>query len=341
MMDIALPGRNPRANRLTWDHRTGTTHPAMRIVYGHENLEQPPPGVVMTVGTFDGVHRGHQAVIAEVVRRARAVDGTAVVYSFYPPPWRVLGRTENPFLITTFLDKASLIAALGVDVLVTETFSSDFQNLDARTFVDDVIIGSFAPREVLVGYDFRFGRKRQGSLPCMAERLARTGGTAEQLGAQHLDEAPISSSRVRRAVVEGDMQEAARLLGRWHFLSGAIVRGRGRGRTIGFPTANLSPRTELIPGPGVYAVLLQTRDGVIPGIANLGYRPTFAEQNFTIEAFLFDFEGDLYGEQAKLHIVHRVREERRFESKEALMAQIDRDVEQVRAMMPFGDPPGA
>jgi riboflavin kinase / FMN adenylyltransferase len=310
----------------------------MRIVYGHQSLEQPPPDVVMTVGTFDGVHRGHQAVISEVVRRARAIGGTALVYSFYPPPWRVLGRTENPFLITTFLDKATLMAALGVDVLVTETFSSDFQNLDAKTFVDDVIIGSFAPKEVLVGYDFRFGRKRQGSLPCMAERLARTGGTAEQLGAEHLDDAAISSSRVRRAVVDGDMHEAARLLGRWHFLSGAVVRGQGRGAGIGFPTANLSPRTELIPGPGVYAVMLQTRLGIFPGVANLGFRPTFAEHGFSIEAFLFDFDGDLYGEEVKLHTIHRVRGERRFESKDALVEQIAKDAEQVRAMLPFPDP---
>lgn len=310
----------------------------MRIVYGHEKLEQPPRDVVMTVGTFDGVHRGHQAIIAEVVRRARAIGGTAVVYSFYPPPWRVLGRTENPFLITAFLDKASLIASLGVDLLVTETFSSDFQDLDAATFVDDVLIGSFAPREVLVGYDFRFGRKRRGNLPCMAERLAHTGGSAAQMDAEQLDDEPISSSRVRRAVVAGQMDEATRLLGRWHFLSGAVVRGCGRGSGIGFPTANLSPSTELIPGPGVYAVMLQTREGLFPGVANLGFRPTFAEQNFSIEAYLFDFDGDLYGEQVRLHIVFRVRGERRFESKEALVEQIGRDVEQVKGMLPFPAP---
>lgn len=311
----------------------------MRIVYGHDSLEQPPPGVVLTVGTFDGVHRGHQAIIAEVVRRARAAGGTSVVYSFYPPPWRVLGRTDNPFLITTFLDKAMLIAALGVDVLVTETFSSDFQNLDAATFVDDVLIRSFRPREVLVGYDFRFGRKRRGTLPCLAERLARVGGSAEQLGAQEADAEPISSSRVRAAVVEGRMEDAGRLLGRWHFLSGAVVKGRGRGRTLGFPTANLSPRTELIPGPGVYAVMLQTREGLFDGIANLGYRPTFHEHDFSIEAFLFDYEGDLYGEQAKLYFVHRVRGERAFESKDELVAQIQKDIAQVMGMRPFGPPP--
>ncbi len=307
----------------------------MRIVYGHAALTSPPPDAVMTVGTFDGVHLGHREIIRRVVARAREIGGTAVVYSFFPPPWRILGRSENPYLITTFGDKASLIADLGVDLLVTETFTTGFRALGAEEFVRGVLLRSFHPREVLVGYDFRFGERRKGDLALLQRELSVARATAERVEAVSADGEPISSTRIRRAVIEGRVEAAARLLGRHHFISGAVVRGRGRGRTLGFPTANLSPRTELIPGPGVYAVVLEVDGERISGIANLGFRPTFAEESFSIEAFLFDFDGDLYGVQARLHVVARVREERKFASGEELIAQIDRDIATVRAMMPF------
>ena len=307
----------------------------MRIVYGHENIDTPLHDVTMTVGTFDGVHEGHRDIVERVVRRARETGGTAVVYSFYPPPWRILGRTENPFLITTFRDKATLMAEMGVDVLVTETFSSGFQRLDACSFIHEVLVRSFAPREVLVGYDFRFGKKRQGDLELLQQELA-PHGTAWQVDAVTVEGEVVSSTRIRGAVVEGDLDTATKLLGRRHFISGPVVRGDGRGRTIGYPTANISPKTELIPAPGVYAVLLETPDGEAhPGVANLGYRPTFAGKSFSIEAHLFDFDGDLYGLRTRLHFVARVRGERRFESRDALVEQIRRDERKVRGMLPF------
>jgi len=310
----------------------------MRIIYGHASIAPPLHGAVMTVGTFDGVHRGHQAMIGRLVQRARDCGGTPVVYSFYPPPWRVLGRTENPFLITTFQDKASLLADMGVEVLVTETFSSGFQSLDAVSFVRDVLIASFDPKEVLVGYDFRFGRKRLGDIELLQRELRRCDARASQVDAVSLDGDVVSSTRVRRAVVSGDLSFAEHLLGRRHFISGAVVRGRGRGRSIGFPTANISPLTELVPAPGVYAIELETAEGCHPGVANLGFRPTFAEHDFSIEAHLFDFDGDLYGETVRLHFVARIREEQKFDSKDALIEQIHSDVRRVREMVPFPEP---
>jgi riboflavin kinase/FMN adenylyltransferase len=307
----------------------------MRIVYGHQNIDPPPTDVVMTVGTFDGVHLGHQAIIREVVRRARETAGTSVVYSFYPPPWRVLGRTTNPFLVTTFQDKAALIASLGVDLLVTDAFTSDFQRLGAEEFAREVLVSSFRPRQLLIGYDFRFGQERRGDLELLERELALLGACARQIEAVRHDGEIVSSTRIRKAVVEGDVAGAARLLGRYHFMAGAVVHDRGRGSALGFPTANLSPRTELIPGPGVYAVMLETDDGRWSGVANLGYRPTFAEQNFSVEAFLFDFEGDLYGRRARMHFVDRIRGERKFGSREELVGQIERDVARVRGMLPF------
>jgi len=321
---------------LTMQPASATTlATTMRIIYGHSSIAPPLHGAVMTVGTFDGVHRGHQAIIERLVKRARECDGTPVVYSFYPPPWRVLGRTENPFLITTFQDKASLMAELGVEVLVTETFSSGFQSLDAVSFVRDVLVASFDPKEVLVGYDFRFGRKRKGDIELLQRELQRCGARAARVDAVSLHGDVVSSTRVRRAVVSGDLRFAEHLLGRRHFISGAVVRGRGRGRSIGFPTANISPLTELIPAPGVYAVELETAGERHAGVANLGFRPTFAERDFSIEAHLFDFHGDLYGETVRLHFVERIREEQKFDSREALIDQIHADIRRVRGMVPF------
>ncbi|MCK6527506.1 riboflavin biosynthesis protein RibF [Myxococcota bacterium] len=310
----------------------------MRIVYDHREIGAPPRDAVMTIGTFDGVHLGHQRLVGEVVRRARETGGESVVYSFYPPPWRVLGRGRHPYLITTFEDKASLLSALGVDLLVTEEFTPEVQAQDPGAFARDVIEGRLRPRAIVVGYDFGFGRDRSGDFAFL-DRFFRPAGTSvSQFPPVLVGGEPVSCSRIREAVVGGRVADAARLLGRWHFLSGAVVRGRGRGRTIGFPTANIQPRTELLPGPGVFAVRLTCDRGEWDGVANVGLRPTFAEREVSVEAHLFGFDGDLYGETVRLHFVDRVRDEVRFPDVEALKAQIRRDVEAVRSRLPL--PPG-
>jgi len=294
----------------------------------------------MTMGTFDGLHIGHRTIIDCVVARARKTNTKALVYSFYPPPWRILGRGKHPYLILTFKDKVELLASMGVDYLVTEEFSPDLQRVSHQEFAAEVLRDRFAPTEMHVGYDFHFGRDRLGDWRFLNSFFEPLGTEVRPHGAVRDGDEIIGCGAIREKVRSGQVAEAARMLGRNHFLRGIVVKGRGRGRGIGFPTANLVASTELVPPPGVYACEIELgSDGSIhPAIANLGFRPTFAEQSFTIEAHLFDFSGDLYGERIRIHFVDKVRDELRFDGVDALVEQIHNDVEQVRAMLPFGPP---
>ncbi len=315
----------------------------MKILYGYKSVEKPLGPLVMTMGTFDGLHVGHRTLIECVVDRAKKTGRHALVYSFYPPPWRVLGRGKHPYLILTFKDKVELLSSLGVDFLVTEEFTPDLQRISHSDFAEQVLRDRFAPSELHIGYDFHFGRDRLGDWKYLHDFFSPLGTEVRAHGAVRDGTEIIGCSAIREKVREGRVSEAARMLGRFHFLRGIVIKGRGRGRGIGFPTANIETNTELIPPPGVYACQIEIgRDGSIhPAIANLGFRPTFAEQSFSTEAHLFDFSGDLYGENVRIHFVKRVREERHFDGVEALVTQIHRDVAQVRSMMPFDAPPTA
>lgn len=309
----------------------------VQIHHGTDDLSAPLPPCVATVGTYDGLHLGHRAIIEGAVQRARKLGLPAVVYSFWPPPWRSLGTARVPFLILSFQDKVDLIARMGVDVLVTQGFTPEIQQMDAEDFARDVLFLRCGVRELHVGYDFRFGRGRAGDAALLTTVLGPLGVEVRPHGAVRVDGEIVGCTRVRERVIDGDVEGAASMLGRRHFVRGVVVKGRGRGRTIGFPTANVEPTTELLPRPGVYAVELQVGDDpqLRPGVANLGFRPTFAEKELSFEIHLFDFAGDLYGERVRASFVARVRDERRFESREALIEQIHHDAAQVRALLPF------
>jgi len=315
----------------------------VKILYGYKSVGEPLGQVVMTMGTFDGLHVGHRTLIECVVDRAKKTGSQALVYSFYPPPWRVLGRGKHPYLILTFKDKVKLLSSMGVDYLVTEEFTPDLQRISHTDFSEQVLRDRFGPSELHIGYDFHFGRDRLGDWQYLRSFFEPLGTEVRAHGAVRDGVEIIGCSAIRERVRTGRVADAARMLGRYHFLRGVVVKGRGRGRGIGFPTANIEASTELVPPPGVYACQLELeRDGSLhPAIANLGFRPTFAEQSFSIEAHLFDFSGDLYGEKVRIHFVDWVREERHFDGIEALVQQIHEDVGRVRTMIPFGPPPEA
>ena len=313
----------------------------MQIIYGYKAVEEALGPLVMTIGTFDGLHVGHRAIIERIVDRARKTGSRSLVYSFFPPPWRVLGRSGHPYLILTLKDKIDLLHSMGVDVLVTEEFDHDLRAMLHTDFADRVLRDLLDPREVHVGYDFRFGLDRLGDARFLARFFEGFPTEVRPHGAVRIDGGIVGCSLIRELVRAGRVRESAPLLGRWHFVRGVVVRGRGRGSTIGVPTANIAPRTELVPPPGVYAVELQVGKDPKrhPGVANLGFRPTFAEADFSIEVHLFDFDGDLYGERVRVAFVDRVRDEQKFADAEALVARIRTDVAHVRALLPFGDPP--
>ena len=263
-----------------------------------------------------------------LLERAQELDAPSLVYTFDPPPRLVLQPEGAPPQIASLDQKIEGLSALGVDHIVVEAFTPHFGAQPADWFVSTVLADRLQPRAMVVGYDFRYGRGRSGNADTLRRQLPEL--PVETVEALVLDDGlVVGSSRIREAVAEGRVADAALLLGRPYRLQGVVVEGDRRGRTLGFPTANLVTPAELIPGPGVYAVRCAGR----PGVANLGVRPTFDGNRFVIEVHLFDFDGDLYGQRLDVDFQARIRPERRFSSSQALAAQIRQDADEARQLL--------
>ena len=298
-------------------------------------------GTVATVGTFDGVHRGHQAVLAEIVRRARARGLASLVVTFDPHPLEVVNPAAAPRLLTLPDEKRELVTALGLDRVELVRFTPALARLAPEQFVRDVLRAQYRMQELVLGYDHGFGRGRSGDVE-LVRRLAREQGFAvEVVGAVTEDGQPVSSSVIRTAVAHGDLDPARRWLGRAYSLRGVVERGAGRGRTIGIPTINLTtpdPR-KLLPPDGVYAVRVELQGkreegrGKYGGMMNQGSRPTFGVHARGLEIHLFDFTGDLYGATVTVEWVRRLRDVQTFPSRQALADQIERDALAARAIL--------
>ena len=295
---------------------------------------------VVTTGTFDGVHRGHQAIVRYLVDRARDIGGVPTVVTFDPHPREVILGHTIP-LLTTLGERADALEALGVERFVVVPFSRDLSLLEPEDYVADVLAGRVGMREIVVGYDHRFGRKARGDRALLERLGADLGFSVDVIPEQVDGDVTVSSTEVRRLLADGRAQRAAELLGRPYRLSGTVVRGDGRGRTIGVPTANVRPgdARKLIPGRGVYAVRAVLDDGAAAdGMMNVGHRPTFeTDGRSTVEVHLFDWSGDLYGRQVAVDVVARLRDERRFDGVEALVAQLGRDAADARRRLAEGE----
>ncbi|MFH1034241.1 MAG: bifunctional riboflavin kinase/FAD synthetase [Pseudomonadota bacterium] len=307
----------------------------MSVLHGLEELRVRYPRPVVTIGNFDGVHRGHQALFAKVLERAAALGGTSLALTFEPHPMRVLRPAVNLPLITPLDQKLRLIQDMGIQVVLCARFDEDFARLSADDFVDKLLVGRLGVAEVVVGYDFTFGHKGLGDMDLLRQKGRSQGFLVHEMGPVIVDELPVSSTRVRQVVRACDPAAARRLLGRHYRVSGRVVRGFGRGgRLLGFPTANLRSEDELLPGSGVYAVLAELEPGRLrPGVTNIGSNPTFSNGGLTVETHLLDLDADLYGRELTLHFVEHLRGERRFASLEELTAQIKSDVEQARHIL--------
>lgn len=301
-------------------------------------------GAVLTLGTFDGMHRGHQAVLAEVTRRARAGRLTSVLVTFDPHPLAVVNPAAAPKLLTLPGEKEELVTAQGIERFVLMPFTPVVAQLDAEAFVRR-LCDEYAMRELVMGYDHGFGRGRAGDVE-LVQRLAPTQDFAVAVVDAVRDNGqPISSTVIRTAIAHGDLESAARWLGRPYSIQGRVVRGAGRGRTIGIPTINLeSPDArKLLPPDGVYAVrvrILESGAGIpapgsrlLGGMMNQGPRPTFGEETRTLEVHLFDFDGEVYGETVNVEWVRRLRAVQAFASRDALVAQLERDRQAARATL--------
>jgi riboflavin kinase / FMN adenylyltransferase len=308
----------------------------MEIIRGIQTLQRAFPHAVLTIGNFDGVHVGHQMIVRLAIEKARARKGTAVAYTFRPHPAIAL-RPETQAsvpLLSTYDEKLELLGALGVDVVVEEPFSREFSTTTPEQFFTDVILRRVSAEEIVVGYDFKFGKERSGQLESLARWCTDAGIGLTVVQPQKQGSDVVSSSRIRQYLMAGDVESAARLLGRPFFYRGIVVRGEGRGRKIGFPTANLKLENKIALPYGVYATWAVLPSGEkMPSVTNVGVRPTFdstAELPALVETYVLDRSFDLYGTVFEVRFVRRLRAEQKFPGVDALKAQIALDVEEAR-----------
>lgn len=294
------------------------------------------PPVVLTIGSFDGVHRGHASVIKRVVELAKKTGTAPALLTFDPHPRCVLSPDSCPPTLTTVDEKAAVLGEMGIEHLVVQPFSHRLSELTATEFMER-LTAKVPLAGLVIGYDFALGHQRRGNREFLEHYGERHGFPVEVVPALRADQAPVSSSSIRAQLLEGHVAPAARLLGRQYSITSFVEHGTGTGSRIGFPTANMAiTPNKLIPRRGVYAVWVDIAGHSYPGAMNVGYRPTFGENRLTVEAFILDFDRDIYREDITTRFVQRIRDERKFENAEHLVAQINRDVSRARAILRVG-----
>ncbi len=312
----------------------------MQVYEGSDALDGSIRGCVLTVGNFDGLHLGHRALIDAVRVRSAALGRRSALYTFDPHPRRVLFPDQPLPRLMSWEQLHAALEASGIDVLVRERFTHAFAALAPEEFLRDVIARRIAPAEVFVGRDFHFGKGRAGSGDWLRASAPAHGIRVEIIGQVRVGDRDVSSTRVREALLRGDVAEAALCLGSEYTIWGQVVEGDRRGRTLGFPTANLAPESELVPGNGVYATTVRIFDGERPGetsypaVTNIGTRPTFEPGRVQVETHLLDFDADLYGRRIAVSFHAQIRAERRFHGPEELARQIALDASHARRLLP-------
>ena len=299
----------------------------MQVIQDLNVMEGPLVNPVLTIGNFDGVHRAHLALFEKVKERARAIGGSSAVMTFEPHPLRVMNPGNGPPLITPTRQKVELIGRAGIDVLFCLPFTRDFAGISAEDFVKNILVARIGVKELVVGYDYAFGRNREGNIPLLKALGEKLGFMVHLVGPIHVDQVPVSSTSIRRLIREGRLGEAKTLLGRDFEVEGTVVQGHNRGgRLLGYPTANLIPEDELLPKTGVYAVTVLVRGRSYNGVTNVGYNPTFRDKTLSVETHILNFSEDIVGEKIKLTFLHRLRGEKAFKSVTDLTDQISRDI---------------
>lgn len=291
-------------------------------------------GSCVTIGNFDGVHVGHQQLIARVRDRAASLDSVSVVVTFEPHPLRFFTGRKTPPFITLYEQRAELIADLGADYLLCLEFNQALALMPPEEFVRQVLVEHLQVRELIIGHDYAFGKGRQGNYELLCKLGADWGFSVEQMAAVTVDDVLVSSTRIRDLVEAGDVWAARPLLGRFYRVSGTVIHGQNRGgRLLGFPTANLQLTDELFPKTGVYCCWAEINGQIHQAVANIGYNPTFGNEHLSVEVHILDLEENLYGKNLNVHFVQRLRGERKFSGLEELQEQIRKDIDLGRTIL--------
>ena len=309
----------------------------MKLIENLEDIAEPFEKAVITIGNFDGVHIGHQALFHEVIEKADAIGGTSVAMTFEPHPARVLKQNGHPPLITLCEQKLELMTSSGIDVVILVPFTRQFAALTAEQFVADILIRRIGMTAMVVGRDYTFGKGRKGDvalLKTFAGKLNFEVIVADWIQSVRTSDGRISSTKIRELITDGDLPQAQKMLGRHYQIRGTVAGGRDRGgRLLGFPTANINLHDELCPKMGVYAVTVECRGQHYKGVANIGYSPTFDDHQFTVEVHILDFAENIYGEKIRVNFIWRIRDEVKFSSITELSEQIEKDIRKARELL--------
>lgn len=298
----------------------------MKVVSATNSSIPHTPSVV-TIGTFDGVHIGHQKIIKKLTKKASEENLISVVLTFFPHPRMVLQQNPNIQLLNTINERKEILSALGLDFIYVKEFTKEFSELSARDFVKTVLVDTLHAKYVIIGYDHQFGKNRSANIEDLKIFGAEFGFQVEEISAQDVEDVAVSSTKIRKALKTGDIKTANSFLGYDYYINGTVVRGKGFGKKMEFPTANISlaETYKLIPKDGVYVVSSLYQGKLIYGMMNIGVNPTFGPGKKTLEVHFFDFNANLYDQALKIVFLDRLRDEHKFESVDALIAQLRRD----------------
>jgi riboflavin kinase/FMN adenylyltransferase len=305
----------------------------METIVGIDKINRPFRNPAVALGNFDGVHRGHQLIFERTKKEAREANGESIAFTFEPHPLKVLQTDRCPPLITPFKKKMMFIERAGIDVVICAEFTRDFATMSAREFVKSILIDRLGIHTIIVGYNYSFGRGRQGGVEDLENYAREFGFRLKVVGPLRVDNQTVSSSAIRRLIERGEMPEAARLLGRHYMVLGKVIWGTARGRLLGVPTANVEILNELYPKKGVYAVEVLIDSETYEGVANVGVNPTFGGNRFSVEVHILDFDRDIYGKEIQVAFIQRIRGEKAFETSKTLVEQIGKDIARARSIL--------
>lgn len=303
----------------------------MKVITSSSHSIPPTPSVV-TIGTFDGVHLGHQKIIKRLTKKASEKNLISVVLTFFPHPRMVLQQNPDIKLLNTIAERKDILSALGLDYIYVKEFTKTFSELSARDYVKTILVDKLHAKHIIIGYDHQFGKNRSANIDDLKRFGLEFDFEVEEISAQDVEDVAVSSTKIRQALKSGDIKTANAFLGYSYFINGTVVKGKGMGKKLGFPTANIEVDEpyKLIPKDGVYAVAATYNKAILYGMMSIGINPTFEGEHKTIEVHLFNFNQDLYGQHLKIAFIDRIRDEHKFASVEALIAELKQD--QIKAL---------